>query len=126
MRHGARHDASRERSTLDHTRVAQAWDQIGASFERFRLTAELSALSQMMEQDAAELCGPHYGHGDGKPGHCWGKTRGKVGFHGGKIALGHPRVRSRDGREMPLPSWEAAQSGDLLGRWARLTKVPTA
>jgi len=98
--------------------VTQAWDQVGASFERFCLTAGLSALSQMMEQDAAALCGPHYGHRDGRPGHRWGKTQGKIGFHGGKVSLDRPRVRGRDGREMPLPSWEAAQSEDLLGRWA--------
>lgn len=98
--------------------VTQAWDQVGASFERFCLTAGLSALSQMMEQDAAELCGPRYGHRDGRPGHRWGKTRGRIGFHGGKISLHRPRIRSRAGQELPLPSWEAAQSEDLLGRWA--------
>ena len=98
--------------------VAEAWDQVGASFERFCLTAGLSALSEMMEQDARELSGPRYGHRDGKPGYRWGKTQGRVGFHGGKVAVDRPRVRGRDGREMALPSWEAAQSEDLLGRWA--------
>ena len=98
--------------------VTQAWDQVSASFERFCLTAGLSALSQMMEQDATELCGPHHGHRDGKPGHRWGRTQGKIAFHGGKVSLDRPRVRGRDGRELPLPSWEAAQSEDLLGRWA--------
>ena len=57
-------------------KVTQAWDQVSVSFERFCLTAGLSALSHMMEQDATELCGPHYGHRDGKPGHRWGKTAG--------------------------------------------------
>jgi putative transposase len=100
------------------SQVSQAWERVGASFERFCLTAGLSALSEMMEQDATELCGPHYGHRDGKPGHRWGKTQGKIGFHGGKVSLDRPRVRGRDGQEMLLPSWEAAQSEDLLGRWA--------
>jgi putative transposase len=100
------------------TAVAEAWQQVGASFERFCLTAGLSALSGMMEQDAIELCGPRYGHKDGKGGHRWGKSRGKIGFHGGKVSLERPRVRARDGLEMTLPSWEAAQSEDLLGRWA--------
>jgi putative transposase len=98
--------------------VAEAWQQVGASFERFCLTAGLSALSRMMEQDAVEVCGPRYGHKDGKAGHRWGKTQGKIGFHGGKVSLERPRVRARNGEEMALPSWEAAQSEDLLGRWA--------
>ncbi len=98
--------------------VSQAWEQVSASFERFCLTAGLTALSEMMEQDATKLCGPHYGHRDGKPGHRWGKTQGKIGFHGGKVSLDRPRVRGRDGQEMLLPTWEAAQSEDLLGGWA--------
>ena len=27
-------------------------------------------------------------------------------------------MRARNGQEMALPSWEAAESEDLLGRWA--------
>lgn len=111
----------KSRGTPDGTpeaAVAEAWQGVGASFERFCLTAGVSALSQMMEQDAIELCGPRYGHKDGKAGHRWGKTAGKIGFHGGKVALERPRVRARDGQELMLPSWEATQSEDLLGRWA--------
>ena len=39
-------------------------------------------------------------------------------MHGGKIEIERPRVRSRDGGEVTLPSWEAALSEDLLGKWA--------
>jgi len=111
----------KSRGTPDGTpeaAVAEAWQEVGASFERFCLTAGVSALSRMMEQDAIELCGPRYGHKDGKAGHRWGKTPGKIGFHGGKVALDRPRVRARDGQELMLPSWQATQSEDLLGRWA--------
>src|SRR5208337_4788493 len=72
----------------------------------------------MMEEDASELCGPRYGRDRGKAGHRWGKTKGKVAFHGGKIEMERPRVRGRDGGELALPSWEAANSEDWLGRWA--------
>lgn len=71
-----------------------------------------------METDAAQLCGPRYGRGDSKAGHRWGRTKGKVGFHGGKVAIERPRVRAQGGGELPLPSWEAAMSEDLLGKWA--------
>jgi len=54
----------------------------------------------------------------GKEGHRWGKTRGKVGFHGGKVEIERPRVRACDGGELALPSWTTAQSEDLLGKWA--------
>jgi transposase-like protein len=98
--------------------VEEAWQEVGASFERFCLTAGIATLTRMMEEDADGLCGPRYGHGDGKDGHRWGKTKGKVGFHGGKIEIERPRVRTRKGGEVSLPSWEAAQSEDLLSKWA--------
>ena len=98
--------------------IEEAWQEVGASFERFCLTAGLATLSSMMEEDAVQLCGPRYGRQDGKAGHRWGKTKGKLGFHGGKVELERPRIRARNGTEMSLPSWEEAVSNDLLGKWA--------
>jgi putative transposase len=98
--------------------VEEAWQQVGASFERFCLTAGIATLAGMMEGDAAGLCGVRYGRDDGKDGHRWGRTKGKLGFHGGKIELERPRVRARDGGEIALPSWEAAMAEDWLGKWA--------
>ena len=96
----------------------EAWQEVGASFERFCLTAGIATLANMMEEDAARLCGPRYGRAEGKAGHRWGKTKGKLGFHGGKVEIERPRVRARDGGEVPLASWETAMSEDLLGKWA--------
>ena len=91
---------------------------VRVSFERFCLSAGLATLASMMEEDATCLCGPRYGRADGKGGYRWGKTKGNVGFHGGKVDVERPRVRARDGGELALPSWEAALSEDLLGQWA--------
>ena len=98
--------------------VEEAWQEVGASFERFCLTSGIATLASMMEEDAAVLCGPRYGRAAGKDAHRWGKTRGKVGFHGGKVEIERPRVRARDGGELALPSWETAVSEDLLGKRA--------
>ena len=57
----------------------------------------------MMEEDAADLCGPRYGREDGKAG------------------LERPRIRARNGKEMTLPGWDEAVSKDLLGKWAMST-----
>ncbi len=98
--------------------VGLAWEEVGASFEHFCLTAGISTLVEMMEADACALCGPRYGRERGKQGHRWGKTRGKLGFHGGKVEIARPRVRSHDGRELALASWEAALEEDFLRQWA--------
>ena len=98
--------------------VTEAWEAVGASFERFCLTAGIATLAGMMEEDTARLCGGRYRRSGDKAAHRWGKTRGKIGFHGGKIGVDRPRVRGRAGGELALPSWEAAQAEDWLGQWA--------
>ena len=98
--------------------VEDALQDVRVSFERFCLSAGLATLASMMEEDATCLCGPRYGRADGKGGYRWGKTKGNVGFHGGKVDVERSRVRARDGGELALPSWEAALSEDLLGQWA--------
>ena len=39
-----------------------------------------------------------------------GRDQGKIGFHGGKVEVRRPRLRSLAGREVPLPNWQAAQA----------------
>jgi hypothetical protein len=47
--------------------VEEAWQEVGASFERFCPTAGIATLATMMEDDAARLCGPRYGRAEGMP-----------------------------------------------------------
>jgi putative transposase len=98
--------------------VGEAWEEVGASFERFCLTAGIATLTQMLEADVTQLCGPRHGRDPGRSGHRWGRTPGRLDFHGGTVPIERPRVRSRDGGEMALPSWEAAVAEGWLGRWA--------
>lgn len=93
-----------------------AWRDVDSSFERFCLTAGIGAIEQMLCEDAQQLAGPRHSRGE-RVGHRWGATKGKLGFHGGKVVVGRPRVRS-EGQEVALPTWKAAQAEDWLGRWA--------
>jgi transposase-like protein len=95
-----------------------AWQDVDRSFERFCLTAGIGAMEQMLCEDAQRLAGAPHSRGGGRAGQRWGRTKGKIGFHGGKVAVHRPRVRSYDGHEVGLPTWTAAQAEDWLGRWA--------
>ena len=95
-----------------------AWEEVKRSFDRFCLMAGVDSLTRMFAEDAEEICGPRYGRGSGKSGHRWGTTQRKVGFHGGMIEVERPRVRDRKGKEIPLPSWEAARDAGFLEEWA--------
>ena len=97
---------------------AEALASMSASFERLCLAAGLETLSEMLEQDATAACGERHERGERRQAHRWGRTKGKIGFHGGKAEIARPRVRGLDGAERVLPSWENAVSEDLLGKWA--------
>src|SRR5256714_14317072 len=95
-----------------------AWQEVDSSFERFCLTAGIGAIEQMLCEDAQHLVGRPHNRGGGRVGHRWGRTNGRIRFHGGKVAVHRPRVRSYDGHEVALPTWTAAQAEDWLGRRA--------
>ena len=98
--------------------LERAWEDVHSSFERFCLTAGVSALEEMLREDTERLAGPRHGRHRDRAGRRWGATTGKIGFHGGKVDVRRPRLRSLAGREVSLPSWQAAQAEDWLGRWA--------
>jgi putative transposase len=98
--------------------VGKAFEEVTASFERFCLAAGIEALGGMMEKDAKEACGPRHCRSASRRGYRWGRTSGKIGFHGGKIDIERPRIRARGGKELVLASWERAVAEDWLGAWA--------
>ena len=96
----------------------EALANMSASFELFCLASGMEALGEMMDHDAQAICGPRHARGADRQAHRWGKTKGKIGFHGGKVEIERPRLRGFDGKEQPVPSWEAAVAEDWLGKWA--------
>src|SRR3974377_1160989 len=94
-----------------------AWQDVDSSFERFCLAAGIGAIEQMLCEDAQRLAGARHSRDRDRRGYRWGMTKGKIGFHGGKVAVHRPRVRSLDGHEVELPTWTAAQAEDWLCRW---------
>src|SRR5690242_17077760 len=99
--------------------VAVAFEEVRSSFEKFCLIAGIEALQALLQEEAAALCGERHQRHDGRRGRRWGETRSPVAFHGGRVGVDRPRVRSREGQqELVLPSWAAAQDEDWLGQWA--------
>ena len=96
----------------------EAIADMSASFELLCLASGIEALGEMMDHDAQAICGPRHARGRFRRAHRWGKTKGKIGFHGGKVEIERPRLRSFAGQEQTVPSWEAAVAEDWLGKWA--------
>ena len=45
-------------------------------------------------------CGPRHARGRERQAHRWGKTNGKIAFHGGKVDIERPRLRGLTGRSI--------------------------
>ena len=77
----------------------------------------------MMDHDAQAICGPRHARGRERQAHRWGKTNGKIAFHGGKVDIERPRLRGFDGKEHP------PQSADFIDKysivWDDLTSQST-
>src|SRR6476469_3889736 len=93
--------------------VDGAFAEVRASFDRFCLAAGIEVLGTMMETDVTAACGPRHGRDPARRAHRWGRTRGRIGFHGGKIEVERPRGRGMDGREVTIPSWGNGGAGGL-------------
>src|SRR3979490_3494804 len=95
-------------SAMRSAPVGKGWEEVSASFDRFCVAAVIETLGAMMEADAAVACGPRHSRSEDRRGHRWGRTQGKIGFHAGKVVIERPRVRGRNGKELPRGTQEQA------------------
>ncbi len=73
----------------------------------------------MLEAAREALCGPRYEHSE-HGAHRAGHVRGELAMGGRRVEVKRPRVRSIQGREVSLPTWQ--HFGE--GQQATLTRVP--
>ena len=101
------------------TALTMSFDELRGSFEKFCLNAGIEVFQQLMDDEAAALCGTRYERHSNRQGRRWGKITGKIGYHGGQMDVERPRIRDQRGRrEIPMASWTTGQSEDWLGKWA--------
>ena len=99
-----------------------ALSDIENSFFDLCIGAGHQVLGAMMEQDREELCGPRWKRDPGRVAGRAGTTQSEVTLGGRRIPIRRPRVRSKEGQEMELPSFVFAANRDPLDRHA-LTSV---
>jgi putative transposase len=75
----------------------------------------LRVLDVMLEEDRTALCGPRYAHDATRAASRAGTVASEVVLGGRKVPIHRPRVRA-DGREVPLPTFQALAHVDPLNR----------
>ncbi len=78
----------------------------------------LQVVEEILAADLARLCGPKGKHDQDRVAYRHGTEGRQIPLGGALAQIDRPRVRSTDGREVPLPSYEVFASRDLLGEVA--------
>jgi len=96
--------------------MLSALEDIDRAFFGVCIEAGKQVLGAMMEHDRTALCGLPWKPDEERVGRRAGSTESPVTLGGRRIAIRRPRVRSVDGEELGLPSFEAATDRDPLDR----------
>lgn len=89
-------------------------DVIRHDLREFVVSAGMTALSTLLEQERTKLCGPRYAHQSDRVAGRAGHVSGELVMGGRRVNVSRPRVRTRDGREAVLPSWATFSAEDPL------------
>ena len=98
--------------------ILAAFGSIENSFFDLCFDAGSQVLTAMMEQDREDLCGPCWKRDPDRSAGRAGTTESEVTLGGRRVPIRRPRVRSKDGQEMVLPSFAFAANRDPLDRHA--------
>jgi putative transposase len=74
----------------------------------------LEVFAELLAQDATVVAGPKHKHNVARRANWHGTETGSVVLGGRKVRVHRPRVRSGDGTEVTLATWQAATDTDLL------------
>jgi putative transposase len=96
----------------------EAFSNIENSFFELCIDAGQQVLGAMMEQDREDLCGPRWKRDPDRRAGRAGTTKSEVTLGGRRIPVSRPRVRSKEGEEVDLPSFAFAAKRDPLDRHA--------
>lgn len=96
--------------------VAEILAGVQDAVEAVAAEAGLLVMKTLIEEEVEAHAGPRYRHLPEREASRWGGEEGSVVFAGRKVALTRPRLRSRDGHEVPLERYELFRGDGRLQR----------
>jgi putative transposase len=106
--------AKRESFEEEGTSPLRLVDVVREDLRAFVVRSGMQALAELLEEERAALCGPRYQHDPQRTSSRAGYAPGELVMGGRRVSVPRPRVRDRDGREVPLASWSAFGDEDPL------------
>ena len=93
--------------------IAEVLAGVRGALEQMAGEAGLLVIQSLLEEEVQQVAGVRYAH-DGRPARRWGSEEGHVVFAGRKASIKRPRVRDRDGQEVPLTRYQLFREGNRL------------
>jgi putative transposase len=75
-------------------------------------------VAEMLAADVARICGPKGKHDADRVAYRHGTEHQAAAARGALVKTDRPRTKTKDGREVELPTWEVFSRRDLLGEIA--------
>lgn len=72
--------------------------------------AGMLIIRALIDEEVEQLAGPRYEHSEQRTATRWGSEEGYAVFNGSKVPIRRPRVRSVDGKEVPLDRYSSFRS----------------
>ena len=90
--------------------------EVAQAVEHMAGEVGLGLIKGLIDEEVRQLAGERYAHDKGCQVHRWDSEEGHVIFAGRKVAMERPRVRGKDGKEVPLqryvePCWMICWNG---------------
>lgn len=115
MRKSARKVENNQATTVLAQLVLPMAALIRGELRELVMSLGIQAIGAMLEQERTALCGPLYAHDAERTATRGGSTPGSLTMGGRKVRIKRPRVVGRDGKEVPLGTWEDLGSADPMG-----------
>lgn len=90
--------------------IAEIMLGVPQAIEKMSREVGLMLMSAVMETEGQKIAGKKGMKNPERSAHWWGSELGSVCYDGQKILIDHPRLRSKDNKEIPLSSYKAFQS----------------
>jgi putative transposase len=97
-----------------HQLVLNVPEFVGHGLHELVVGAGLTVLSGLLEQERTQHAGERYAHSSERKAGRAGHVRGELMLGGRRVAVQRPRVRSVDGHEIPLETWQRFSCEDPL------------
>lgn len=89
--------------------MAEVWSELQAEVEHLTGQAGLRIVRAILEEEVMRRVGPSHRPDPAAGAVRWGRQGGYVVLDGQKVGVERPRVRTREGKEVPLESYELLQ-----------------